>query len=77
LANSLSGPWRPSYWIMSSLPQVVGLLFYLVTIRLARQRLVGELVGAHAMTLDWRQALSSAAHSAFAAIRKARHWTPS
>jgi hypothetical protein len=66
-----------SFWIMSFLPQAVGLLFYLVLIRMARHRLRGELAGAEAVSLGWRQALSSAARSAFAAVRKARHWTPS
>jgi len=66
-----------SFWIMSFLPQAVGLLFYLVLIRMARHRLRGELAGAEAVSLGWRQAPSSAARSAFAAVRKARHWTPS
>jgi hypothetical protein len=64
-------------WIMMSLPQVVTLVLYLGLIRLARQRLLGELAGAEVMKFDLRQSISSAAHDAVSSFRKARHWTPS
>jgi hypothetical protein len=77
LVNSRVGPRSPPFWILMSLPQVVTLVFYLGLIRLVRQRLVGELAGAEVMEFDLRQFISSAAHDASGAFRKARHWTPS
>ena len=77
LAKSGLGVRTPPFWIIMSLPQVVTLLLYLGLIRLARQRLLGELAGAEPLKFDLRQSISSAAHDAVSAFRKARHWTPS
>jgi hypothetical protein len=77
LVNSRVGPWSPPLWILSLLPRVVTLVLYLGLIRLARQRLLGELAGAEVINFDLRQLISSAACDVVAAFRKARHWTPS
>ena len=77
LAKSGLGVRTPPFWIIMSLPQVVTLLLYLVLIRLARQRLRGELAGAEPLKFDLRQSISSAVHDALSSFRKARHWTPS
>jgi hypothetical protein len=67
----------PPFWIFMSLPQAVTLLLYLGLIRLARQRLLGELAGAEVMKFDLRHFVSSAARDSVSAFRRARHWTPS
>jgi hypothetical protein len=59
------------------LPQAITLVLYLGLIRLARQRLAGELAGAEAMRFDLRQFISSAARDTLSGFNKARHWTPS
>ena len=64
-------------YLIQSLPQVVNLVFFVSLIHLARRRLLSGLAGADPMHLDLRQAFSSAARDAGAALRKARHWTPS
>jgi hypothetical protein len=70
--------WRSSFYSITMwLPQVVTLALYLGLIRLARRRLLGELAGAEPMKFDLRQSISSVAHDASGAFRKARHWTPS
>jgi hypothetical protein len=77
MANSPVGRKSPPFWIMMLLPQVVSLVLYLGLIRLARQRLLGELAGAESMKFDLRQSVASAARNAVTAFRKVRHWTPS
>src|ERR1039457_1764015 len=77
LAKSGLGLRSSPFWIIMSLPQAVTLLLYLGLIRLARQRLRGELAGAEPLKFDLRQAISSAVHDALSSFRKARHWTPS
>jgi hypothetical protein len=77
LAQSTRGRNSLPFLVMQWLPQVVTLVFYLGLIRLARQRLLGELTGAELMKFDLRQTISSAARGAVAAFRKARRWTPS
>jgi hypothetical protein len=77
LAKSGLGVRTPPFWIIMSLPQAVTLLLYLGLIRLARQRLLGELAGAEAMKFDLRHFISSAARDSVSAFRRARHWTPS
>jgi hypothetical protein len=77
LAKSGLGLRSLPYWVVMSLPQAVTLLLYLVLIRLARQRLRGELAGAEPLKFDLRQSISSAVHDAVSSFRKARHWTPS
>ena len=77
LANAGLRLRSPPYWVMTSLPQVVVLALYLGLIRLARQRLLGELAGAEVMKFDLRQFISSAARDAVSSFRRARHWTPS
>jgi hypothetical protein len=63
--------------VVSWLPEVVTLVFYLGLIRLARRRLLCELAGAESTRLNLRQAISSAARDAVAALRTLRYWTPS
>ena len=65
------------FLFVRSLPQIVDLLFYLTVIYVARHSLLGGLAGADPMHLDFRQAFAAAARDALAAIRRARHWTPS
>jgi hypothetical protein len=77
LAKSGLGLRSSPFWIIMSLPQAVTLLLYLGLIRLARQRLRGELAGAEPLKFDLRQSISSAVHDALSSFRKARHWTPS
>jgi ABC-type transport system involved in multi-copper enzyme maturation permease subunit len=77
LAKSGLGLRSPPFWIIMSLPQAVTLALYLGLIRLARQRLRGELAGAEPLKFDLRQSISSAARDSVSAFRKARHWTPS
>ncbi|MGO8929204.1 MAG: hypothetical protein ACLQU3_20250 [Limisphaerales bacterium] len=77
VVKSRVGPWGTLLGILWSLQQVVTLVLYLGLIRLARQRLVGELAGAEVMEFDLRQFISSAAHDTLATFRKGRHWTPS
>jgi ABC-type transport system involved in multi-copper enzyme maturation permease subunit len=77
LARSAIGWSSFPFWIILSLPQVVTLVLYVGLIKLARQRLVGELVGVEVMKVDLLQFVSSAARDASAAFHKARHWTPS
>lgn len=69
--------WALSYWMMSFLPQLVNLLFFLCVILLLRRRLLGDsaLVGSTPFSL--RQTVASAARDAVSAFRRARHWTPS
>src|ERR1039458_6018520 len=77
LAKSGLGLRSPPYWVVMSLPQAVTLLLYLVLIRLARQRLLGELAGAEPLKFDLRHFVSSAARDSVSAFRRARHWTTS
>ena len=77
LAKAGLGLRSPPYWILMSLPQAVTLLLYLGLIRLARQRLLGELAGAEPLKFSLRQSISSAVRDAVSSFRKARHWTPS
>ncbi len=56
---------------------VLTLLFYLWLIRLAKRRLAQELAGAGPPTFNLSRSISNAARDTAAAIRAARHWTPS
>ena len=75
--NALVRPWAGSgavlLWIMMCLPAVADLVFYLWLIKVAQQRLLGELGAAEPIRFDF----SAAARDALAGLRKARHWTPS
>lgn len=64
------------FWMIMLLPQMVILVLYLGLIRLARQRLMGELAGTEVMDFDPRRFITSVAHDTLTAFRKARHWTP-
>ena len=77
LTRSAGAGRSSSYWIIMWLPQAITLVLYLGLIRLARQRLAGELAGAEAMRFDLRQFISSAARDTLSGFNKARHWTPS
>jgi hypothetical protein len=77
LSGAAFGPRSSLYSITMWLPQIVNLALYLGLIRLARQRLQGELAGAEPMKFDLRQSILCTARDAVAAFRKARHWTPS
>jgi hypothetical protein len=63
--------------VVSWLPEVVILVFYLGLIRLAQRRLRCELTGAESTSFNLHRSLSLAARDAVAAIRTARRWTPS
>ncbi len=76
LVRSPVGRTSPPYWIMSWVPQLVDLLFYLALIQLARRRLLGQLAAAEPMTADLRQSLTAFVRDAVTAWRKARRWTP-
>jgi hypothetical protein len=75
--NALVRPWAGSgamlLWIMMCLPAFADLVFYLWLIKVARQRLLGELGAAEPIRFDFL----AAAHDALAGLRRARHWTPS
>jgi hypothetical protein len=77
LARGWGGWGAAAYWITLCLPQLVSLLFYAGLISLARQRLLGELAVGEPVRLGLSQAISATGRDALAAIRKARHWTPS
>lgn len=70
-------PFSSTYWMLSLLPQVLTIAFYLWLIRLARRRLPGDLAAAQPMPFVFRQAFSSRAREAASLFRAARHWTPS
>ena len=74
--RSVGGGSSFPLWMIMLLPQMVTLVLYLVLIRLARQRLMGELAGAEVMDFDPRRFITSVAHDTLAAFRKGRHWTP-
>ena len=75
--NGLHFAWGSlPFWIMVFVPHVIVLTIYLALIRLARQRLMGELAGAEVVQLDLGRFISSAARNTASAFRKARHWTP-
>jgi hypothetical protein len=63
--------------VVSWLPEVVILMFYLGLIRLAQRRLRYELTGAESTGLNLRESISLATRDAVAALRAVRHWTPS
>jgi hypothetical protein len=77
LARGWVGWGAATNWITLCLPQLVSLFFYAVLISLARQRLLGELAVGEPVRFDLRQSISATGREALAAIRKARHWTPS
>ena len=63
--------------VVSWLPEVVILVFYLGLIRLAQRRLRCELTGAESTSFNLHRSMSLAARDAVTAIRTARRWTPS
>jgi hypothetical protein len=77
LARGWVGWGAATNWITLCQPQLVSLLFYAMLISLARQHLLGELATDEPMRFDLRQSISATGQDALAAIRKARHWTPS
>ena len=72
-SRSLPAPYAVASW----LAEAVILVFYLGLIRLARQRLLGELAGAESTKLDLRQTFSLAARHTVASLRSSRDWLPS
>jgi hypothetical protein len=74
---SISWRWSLPFLVLRSLPQVMVLVFYAGLIAVARRRLLSGLGDGEPMRFDLRHSFSSAVQDALAAIRKARHWTPS
>ena len=76
-----SGLFRgPGGWLfaaVSSVPQMMGLLFNLALIRWASNRLRRELAGAAPARFGLKETITDAARDTRAALRHARHWTPS
>jgi len=71
-------PYRSTpYWFMMVLPPVYDLLFYVALICLARRHLLSQPGIGEPSPFDLRQFVSSTTQEALAALRRARHWTPS